>query len=281
MRVLITGSSGPKVAATVARVLAGEHQVLGLDRVAAPTTTTVADITRIADWSPYLEGVDVVMHFAALHAPHRATHTRSAFTATNVEATRALLAAARASGVRRFIYASTTSVYGGAMRLTDRAAWVAEELAPIAEDIYDETKLAAEALCRKAFAAGFTTLALRFSRAFPESLREMALYRLYRGVDARDVAAAFRGALSHTPREFEVFNISGATPFLESDCVMLRRDAPAVLHERAPDFVRAFSARGWPLPASIDRVYVIAKAQRELGYTPCHDWQSVLATSPR
>lgn len=275
MKILLTGASGIKVAATVARLLAHSHHVIGLDRVAAPTTHILTDITSV-DWRAHLVGVDAILHFAALHAPHRVSHAREEFVRTNVDATRNLLAAARDAGVTRVVLASTTSVYGRAMRTPDRAAWVTETLTPIAEDIYDETKLAAEALCRDAYAPDFVTMALRFSRSFPEPTPEMALYRLYRGIDARDVAQAFSLALDHTPAQFEAFNISAATPFLETDCEALKRDAASVIETRAPEFAAAFAARGWPLPKSIDRVYVIEKAARALGFKPEFGWQSAL-----
>jgi len=135
MKILLTGSSGPKVGATVAARLAGEHDVVGLDLQPAPTTTHVADITRITDWQPYLEGVDAVIHFAALHAPHRTTRSRADFIRLNVAATASLVESAQRSGVKRFLLASTTSVYGRAMRSNARAVWVTEDLSPVAEDI--------------------------------------------------------------------------------------------------------------------------------------------------
>ncbi|NJR72225.1 MAG: NAD(P)-dependent oxidoreductase [Gammaproteobacteria bacterium] len=180
MNILFTGSSGPKVGATVAAHLATSHTVFGIDLAPAAHTKYIADICAITDFSPYVNGIDAIVHFAALHAPHRETHSRDAFYATNVDATARLIAAAKAAGVNRFVLASSTSVYGRAMRSTERAVWVTEALVPIAEDIYDETKLAAEALCRDAFATNFITTALRFSRSFPEPLPLMAQYRLHR-----------------------------------------------------------------------------------------------------
>ncbi|MBL8521534.1 MAG: NAD(P)-dependent oxidoreductase [Betaproteobacteria bacterium] len=279
MRILMTGSSGPKTGATVARHLAQSHDVAGIDLVAGDNTRHVADITSICDWRPFLDGVDALVHFAALHAPHRDTHSQAAFVALNVEATARLLDAARAAGVRRFLLASTTSVYGQAMRTaptTGRAAWVTEALVPEPEDIYDETKLAAEALCREAFSDTFTTAALRFSRCFPEPLPLMAVYRLHRGIDARDVAQAFEHALAAPLMAFVAFNVSGATPFLESDCELLWQDAPGVLEARVPELVDAFARRGWPLPGQIDRVYVPAKAGAALGFAPRFGWQHAI-----
>ena len=168
--------------------------------------------------------------------------------------------------MKRFLLASSTSVYGKAMRSKTSAAWVTEALIPEAEDIYDETKLAAEALCRDAFSSSFFTFALRFSRSFPEPLPLLALYRLYRGVDARDVAQAFGAGLTATCSQFEAINISGESPFLRSDCDALGVDAPAVLRLRAPALVEEFVRRQWQLPTRIDRVYVIEKAKALLNY---------------
>ncbi len=276
MKILFTGSSGPKVGAAVAAILQRKHTVIGIDRVASPATQFVADITHIVDWSCYVDGIDAVIHFAALHAPHRETHSREAFHDTNVNATERLINASKRAGIRRFVMASTTSVYGRAMRSTEKAVWVTEDLTPIAEDIYDETKLAAEALCRDAFSPDFVTTALRFSRCFPEPLPLMALYRLYRGVDQRDVAQAFGNALDTTLKMFEAFNISGDTPFLESDCDALRHDAPTIIRLRAPELADTFAQHGWPLPQSIDRVYVIEKAKRMLGYQPRFGWRAAI-----
>jgi UDP-glucose 4-epimerase len=277
MKILFTGSSGPKVGATVAAHLAATHEIIGIDLMPAPQTKHIADIAAVTNWSKYLEGVDAIIHFAALHAPHRETHSREDFYATNVDATSRLIEAAKACGVKRVVMASTTSVYGRAMRSKTKAVWVTEALTPIAEDIYDETKLAAEAICRNAFSTNFITTALRFSRSFPEPLPLMAQYRLHRGVDARDVAEAFSLALTTSLTQFEAVNISGDTPFVVGDCDQLMHDAPSVLQQRAPELVAEFRQRGWSVPQSIDRVYVIDKAKAILGFEPQYGWRSVLA----
>lgn len=276
VKILFTGSSGPKVASRVASALSQSHDVIGIDVAPSPTTSLIADISRVSDWRANLQGVEVVIHFAALHAPHRHTHSAGEFRRINVDATRSLLDAARDAGVKRFLLASSTSVYGKAMRSDATAVWVTEQLQPEAEDIYDETKLAAEQLCRDAFSTSFNTAALRFSRSFPEPIPLMALYRLYRGVDARDVAQAFGLCLSVSLGKFEAINISGEPPFLESDCDLLFTDAEQVLRQRAPGLVEEFSRRNWPLPTCIDRVYVIEKAKLLLGYKPNFGYRELL-----
>jgi UDP-glucose 4-epimerase len=104
----------------------------------------------------------------------------------------------------------------------------------------------------------------------------MAMYRLYRGVDARDVAQAFGRALAAPLDAFHAVNVSGATPFQQSDCEALMFDAPTVLRERCPAIVEEFARQGWGLPASIDRVYVIDGAKQRLGFCPEYTWQQVL-----
>jgi nucleoside-diphosphate-sugar epimerase len=272
MRVLMTGSTG-LLGRLVCEALRARHQVTGIDAVAGPQTDFLADIRDAGAMAARLQGQDAVVHLAALHAPHRERgFSEAAFVAINVDATAQLLQQARAAGVRRFVLASSTSVYGDALSDGEQAVWVTESLPPRPRDIYDQTKLAAEALCAEAFAGDFVTAALRIGRCFAEPAREMALYRLYRGVAAVDVAQAFGAALLADLAQFEVFNISAASPFLPADCRQLKTDAAALLRQRLPGIEADFAAQGWRLPDSIDRVYVIAKAEAMLGYCPVENY---------
>ncbi len=71
-------------------------------------------------------------------------------------------------------------------------------------------------------------------------------------------------------------SVAARSPFLQSDIGALRRDVVVVLRERAPGIIRLFAQRGWKLPTSIDRVYVIEKAERYLGYRPLHNFDEYL-----
>jgi nucleoside-diphosphate-sugar epimerase len=105
----------------------------------------------------------------------------------------------------------------------------------------------------------------------------MAAYRLHRGVDARDVAAAHAAALADANGPHRTWVISGATPFERADVPRLAADAGAVLRERAPALVAAYERRGWRLPRAIDRVYDSTRAARELQWRPTRGFESVLA----
>jgi len=275
LRILLTGSSG-RIGAAIGARLAVRHPVTGIDRRPGALTAEVIDVQDTARIAPLLRGVEAVVHTASLHVPDLASQSAADFHAVNVAATKRLLTACGEAGVRRFVYTSTTSLYGDAMLPAGgAAAWVTESLVPQPRDVYDETKLAAEAACREAARAGLACVSLRMSRCFPEEARLIAIYRLYRGVDADDVAQAHELALAAELPAFEVFNVSAPPPFTQADCPALAADAEALLAERFPWIRAEFARRGWLLPRSIDRVYVVDRAIERLGYRPVHDFASL------
>src|SRR5688572_8529428 len=275
MKVLVTGSSG-RIGGAIAARLTLNHQVTGLDLRPGALTGEVADVEDTARLAALLPGIDAVVHTASLHVPDLAARSREEFRAVNVDATRRLLEAAGSAGVGRFVYTSTTSLYGDAMLPANgAAAWVDESLSPRPRDIYDETKLEAEEACREAARAGLACTSLRMSRCFPEEPRLVAIYRLYRGVDADDVAQAHELALAPAGGGFEVYNVSAPSPFRRDDCRRPFEDAASVLLERHPWAEAEFASRAWQLPRSIDRVYVVDKAIARLGYRPRHDFAAL------
>ncbi len=223
-----------------------------------------------------MDGVDAGVHTASLHAPQVGTASRSEFVGVNVEGTLHVLEAAAQRRVRRVVYTSTTSLYGFALVPTDGAVWVTEDLAPRPRDIYDVTKLAAELLCEDVVRdGGPPTICLRTARFFPESPEVVAVNRLCRGVDLRDAVAAHLLALADDTARFGVFNVSARSSFGRDELGELLVDAPAVIRRHYHWAGDAFAARGWRLPASIDRVYVVTKAEAALGYRPAHDFASL------
>jgi nucleoside-diphosphate-sugar epimerase len=275
VKVLVTGSSG-RIGGAIAARLTLRHQVTGLDLRPGPLTSEIADVQDTARLAVLLPGMDAVVHTASLHVPDLAARSREEFRAVNVDATRRLLQAAGDAGVGRFVYTSTTSLYGDAMLPEAGAAvWVTEELKPRPRDAYDETKLAAEEACRDAARAGMRCTSLRMSRCFAEDPRLVAIYRLHRGVDAEDVAQAHELALAAAGEGFEVFNVSAPPPFRACECRRLLEDAASVILEHHPWAADEFARRSWLLPQFIDRVYVVEKAIAGLGYRPQHDFAAL------
>jgi UDP-glucose 4-epimerase len=280
VRILITGSSG-QLGSEIARQLQDEHETLGVDVVPGAWTSHVASVTAGGLIADLVREVDAVIHVASLHAPHVKERSKQEFVDINVSATLRLLEVAALAHIRRFVYTSTTSVYGFALVPQDRAIWVTEELVPRPRDIYDITKLTAEELCQHmALALGLPTICLRASRFFAEAPERVASYRLYRGADVRDIAAAHVLAVTNQDIQFDIFNISARSPFTEHDLPELVHDATSVIQRYFPDADREFKRRGWKLPRSIDRVYVIAKAEHSLGYQPRFNFAEALGDSP-
>ena len=132
MRVLVTGSSGHLGEALVRTLRRTDHEVVGLDRKASPFTALVGTITDGEFVRSCMQGVDAVVHAATLHKPHVATHTRREFVDTNVSGTLNVLEEAVSAGVSRFLFTSTTSAFGGALKPPPGApaAWVTEDVQP-------------------------------------------------------------------------------------------------------------------------------------------------------
>jgi len=278
MRILATGSSG-QLGAEVSSMLSENHSVLGVDLLPGEFTTHVGSIVDRNFVFSVMENVEYIIHTASLHAPHLETHSKKEFIDTNVMGTLNLLEASIANGVRRFVYSSTTSLYGYAMVSPEKAVWVTEDLLPQPRDIYDVTKITAEGLCKVySRTYGLPCISLRVSRFFPESEYLITIYRLYRGVDVRDAAQAHILAMTAETEGYGVFNISALSPFSRDETYDLFHDAPNVLLRRFPDLGSLFAKKGWELPESIDRVYSIERAKNILGYCPSFNFDTLIKT---
>jgi UDP-glucose 4-epimerase len=276
MKILVTGSTG-RVGRAIYVRLCRDHEVVGLDRVPSSTADVVADLGDVGALERALSGVDAVVHTAALHAPQVGFVADALFDAVNVRCTETLARLAVQAEAKRFVFTSTTALYGTASTPNDRAGWVDETTVPEPTSIYHRTKLAAEHVLEAIAGEGrLAVTVLRMSRCFPEPVASMAAYRLHRGVDARDVAEAHALALQSERRPFGRFVISADTPFGREDVHDLLHDAPGVLERRAPDLVETFAHRGWALPRSIDRVYVPARAAEELGWRSRYGFEEVI-----
>jgi UDP-glucose 4-epimerase len=280
MKVLVTGATGRIGRGICVALMADRHQfhdVQGIDRQPSSTAHFVGDLRDIELLKNALEGVEAVVHTAALHAPHVGIAPDKEFQSINVDATRSLAELAGEMGVQHLVFTSTTALYGHASKEEGRTAWVDEQTVPQPRTIYHRTKLAAEELLEK-WSAGacIPVTVLRMSRCFPEPADLMAIYRLNRGIDARDVASAHRLALEKRLPGFRKFIVSAATPFGPEHGERLFEDAAGVIRELAPELAREFGRRGWRLPSSLDRVYDSRAAQQDLGWLPRHGFEAVL-----
>ena len=135
-----------------------------------------------------LRGVGVVYHLGALASVARSVENPAATHAACATGTLTLLDQARRVGVRRVVYAASSSAYGGAPA---SPAGQSEDLPPAAKSPYAAAKLAGE-LYMQAFAHtyGIETVRLRFFNIFGPRQRADSPYS---GVIALFAAAMLRG----------------------------------------------------------------------------------------
>src|SRR6266516_3321128 len=292
MKGFVTGSSGHLGEALVRSLIDLGHEVLGLDIIARPFTTCVGSIADRSCVRHCMIGVQAVFHAATLHKPHVATHSRQDFVDTNITGTLNLLEEAVVTGVESFVFTSTTSVFGDALvpPAGTPAEWVTEEVTPIPKNIYGVTKAAAEDLCQLFHGKqGLACIVLRTSRFFPEEDDSQAVREayadeniklneyLYRRVDLEDVVSAHLLAAKLAPSVgFRRFIVSATTPFLPSDLLDLRTDAPLATRRRVPDYEAEYARRGWKMVPTIDRVYVNDRARNELGWKPRYHFKFLI-----
>ncbi len=198
MRCLVTGVAGFVGSHLAERLLADGHEVCGVDgfidyyprsfkernlveaRSWKSFTFVEGDLLTI-DLSPLVEGVDWIFHQAA-QAGVRASWGQefSRYVDCNILVTQMLLeVVVNAKGLQRFVYASSSSVYGDTNALP-----VTEAVVPLPVSPYGVTKLAAEHLCtlyHRNF--GVPTVSLRYFTVYgPRQRSDMAFHRFCKAV---------------------------------------------------------------------------------------------------
>lgn len=127
------------------------------------------------DLLKWTQEVDVVFHLAAQAGVRASWGTNfSVYTHNNILATQRLLEAAKESGIEKFVYASSSSVYGASQDLPSQESSPTRPYSP-----YGVSKLAAEHLC-SLYAANFgvPTVSLRFFTVYgPGQRPDMAFHK--------------------------------------------------------------------------------------------------------
>lgn len=191
---------------------------------------------RTAWLGPLLDGVDVVFHQAGQPGVRLGwSDGFPDYVSHNVLTTQRLLEASRSAPLRRFVYASSSSVYGQAERFP-----VPETDLPRPQSPYGVTKLAGEHLTRLyADNWGTPTVALRYFTVYgPRQRPDMAIQRLIQAATdgesftlfgdgtqqrdftcIRDVVAANLAAAAADVEPGSVFNVAGGCSVSMNDLV--------------------------------------------------------------
>lgn len=193
MHALVTGSAG-FIGSNLSRALLDEGwSVRGVDcftdyydadvkranvapLMASPEFELVDEDLALADLAPILDGIDVVFHQAGQPGVRLSwAEGFRTYTDLNINVTQRLLEAVRTHPVARFVFASSSSVYGNA------PSYPTTETDPITpHSPYGVTKLAAELLCRAyAHNFGVPTVSLRYFTVYgPGQRPDMAIHRM-------------------------------------------------------------------------------------------------------
>jgi nucleoside-diphosphate-sugar epimerase len=166
--VLVTGGAGYVGSALVPRLLAEGHRVTVLDwylygeelfselRGNAQLREIRGDIRDVATVERALEGVDAVIHLACISNDPSYDLDPELGKSINADAFRPLVRAAKRARVERFIYASSSSVYG-----VKADAHVTEDLPLEPLTDYSKFKALCERILEEERAPGFTTVSVR------------------------------------------------------------------------------------------------------------------------
>jgi nucleoside-diphosphate-sugar epimerase len=199
MRCLVTGVAGFIGSHLAERLLADGHEVVGIDAFIDyyPRSIKEKNLEKIRSRSeftfiegnllelslaPLLDGIDFIFHQAA-QAGVRTSWGRNfaLYVDCNILATQRLLDALLTTGqqVKRFIYASSSSVYGNTKVWPISEATIPQPISP-----YGVTKLAGEHLCQLYYHNfGIPTVALRYFTVYgPGQRPDMAFHRFCKAI---------------------------------------------------------------------------------------------------
>lgn len=159
MRVLVTGVAGFVGSHTACALLGRGDSVVGVDSFSAfyDRSTKEDNIADLRDDPAFdflevdlpdtdlkglLHEVDAVVHLSAQPGVRASWQAFDTYVQANIQVTQALVEAARSASLRRFVFASSSSVYG---RTSGAPSSEEDRLSPF--NPYGVTKLAAEQLC--------------------------------------------------------------------------------------------------------------------------------------
>lgn len=272
MKILVTGATGKVGSRFVPRLLSKGYDVSILVRDASKASEFAklgariftGDLYDTSSLLPALKGIDTVVHLAALF---RTFTDDEGIVKTNREGTKGLAEAALAAGVTRFVFTSTSNVYGSGYR---RPAREDEKVDVDDPRAYSSSKIAAEQeLLSLHRSKGFDVRILRLAFVYGDKDPHIAeiiplLKRLKRHSGSRmhmvhhlDVEQALLLLLNMHGLDGEIFNVAD--------------DAPITLYELADSFGRAadtFDAEETPLKDPFEGILDVSKLRKRTGFRP-------------
>jgi len=163
VRILVTGARGFIGAGVVRAAHRQGHEVVATDHAAQGrdlpkgVEPILGDITRPEEWRSAFDGVEAVVHCAAIHRPDEIAEAMTRAIEVNLRGTLFMLQAAADSGVQRFVHLSSAKAYGEPLGFPSRE----EDLVNPVKS-YGLAKVVTEEYCRYFTAhTGMRCIALR------------------------------------------------------------------------------------------------------------------------
>ncbi len=223
------------------------------------------------------ENFEAVIHLAARAGVRPSISDPRLYVSTNVDGTLNLLEACREFGVKRFVFASSSSVYG----VNRKVPFSETDLIERTISPYAATKLAGEQLCSNySHLHGIRCMCLRFFTVYgPRQRPDLAIAKFTRrildgepidqygdGSTARDytfiedIIQGVTAAARYDGSDFEIFNLGGSETHTLSKLIGTIEQALGKSAE-----IRLLPDQ----PGDVPRTYAdIAKARKILGYSP-------------
>ena len=301
MKSVVTGGAGFIGSALATALIERGDDVVVIDDLATGSRDAVpkqadfakVDIRDLDALCGAMAGADVVFHQAALKSVPRSVEEPRVVHDTNATGTLNVLLAAEGAGVAKVIYASSSSVYGGATGARSDEGMVPRPLSP-----YGVSKLAGEYYCSVWAQLGrLDTATLRYFNVFGPGQRADSKYAAvfpafvsallqnrapeihWDGEQSRDftfiddiVQANILAAQRQTPPGV-VLNVAGGEPRTVNEVFttiasILRADAtPTYVPKRAGDIRHSYADS--------------SRARELLGWEPATPWEDAVAATIR
>jgi UDP-glucuronate 4-epimerase len=295
MRILVTGGAGFIGSHLVEKLLAAGHEVAILDdfndfydpqikrdNIAAVSKDTVIHNVDLRDSAAvrnvfHREKFETIVHLAARAGVRPSIQYPQLYYDTNVSGTLQLLDAARVTGVERFIFASSSSVYGISKTVPfSEDQHLTQTLSP-----YAATKIAGEFLCSTfSHLYQMRMVALRYFTVYgPRQRPDLAIHQFTRRIYAGqpidqfgdgttrrdytyidDVIQGTMAALNYDRSPFDIFNLGESETIQLNDLISAIEKA---LGKKAK--VNRLPEQPGDMPLTCAD---ISKARKLLGYNP-------------
>ena len=304
MKVLVTGAAGFIGSHLCERLLGDGREVVGIDNFddfydPEIKRRNVADCLEnenfelieadIRDGAAMGDaagkGVEIIVHLAAKAGVRPSIEKPLLYADVNINGTGILLEAAREQGIGKFIFASSSSVYGN----NEKVPFSEEDNVDFPISPYAATKKACELICHTYHHLyGMSMTCLRYFTVYgPRQRPDLAIHKFARLIeDGKPISIYGDGTMS---RDFTYIDdiIDGTVAAIEKcggfNIYNLGESSPITVNDLVVEIEKALGKKAIKeyvslQPGDVDRTYAdVSKAAKELGYKPATNIEKGLA----